>query len=740
MSTRNIPNSYNKSFAIPYDSNLDVSTDLVSSTKEIMDIKNTGPIKQYDSPSVIYNPIYSPSDLIDYGVQLNYSNKTDSNKINDKFDPYLNYLKDNGLNNDSSIVKYHIEYINIDSSHRKKNPYNIIDKSFDLVENPFSFNGNYLQILVKDESFYIGQKIIISGLTSLEKIYKYSVSNNLIKFYENSAFVEIKINGNLVYDITSYSKIDTTKVFVTLSNIIGNNLTSYIGNIPINLLNKTHRMYLLKDTDIIGNSTKFYIKLPILSNGVQCTTGFNFTINFEHYNCIPINEINANYPVNNEHINGYQIIEQITLDSILVKIYPPTSETSPSTFGNFGQSSNYLNTIKSINKGYPYSHSYTIQLPKTYSNIVQVRIFSSLFPDIFQAFRDNKSPKQNNKLYFQDIDNGNNIMIIELEAGTYTSNEYITKMEEKFGTLERITDYENSSYDNKFHVRINIEKNRDYIEFNNYRKAFLKKSIVAVTPPINQNDGSIGSGTYVLTIYHANHNIKTIGTQIIFNNFIDHLGISAIDLNKSQTIINIIDINRYDIQLDNINLNSVKTITSGGFASFVLVPSLFRFLFNYSDSMGEQIGFRDIGSPYSITSYLTTITNKDLYENEISYDSLKNIKSFSNTSLTFNKSQYIIMSCKQLSVFQNTGNLSTFFGKINLTSTNTNILVDQILSPPIFYYNPLQRLNELSFEFFDPDGNLFDFNNVDHSFILELTSIDNIPKNTGLNSNTSNIV
>ena len=740
MSTRNIPNEYNRNFILPYKTENEVNKEFINSTKEIMDIKDKKELKQFNNPTVKYNPLYSPADLVDYGIQSNYTNRIDDCKINDKFDPYLNYLKDNGLNNDSSQVKYIVEYINIDSSHRKKEPYNIIDKTFNLDFNPFNFNQNYLEINISDESFYIGQKIVLGGLSSLEKIYRYTTTNNLIKFYEGSAYVEIGINGNLVYDISGYSKIDTSKMFVTLSDIVGNSLTSYIGNVPINLLNKTHQIYLLKDSDVIGNQNKFYIKLPILSDGIQCTTNFNFKINFEHYNCIPINEINSDYPVNNEHVNGYQIIEQITSSKILLKLYPPSSILTQNNFGSFGNDSIYLYTIKSINKGYPYSHTYTIQLPKTYSNIIQVRILSSLFPDVFKSFRDSNSVKQNNKLYFQDIDNGNNIMIIELESGTYTDIEFIYKMQQKFLSLERLTDNQNSSYDSKFHVTINIERSRDYIEFNNYRKAYLKKSIVAVTPPINPNDGDIGIGTYTLTIYHPNHNIKSVGTLITLGNYIEHLGIGPDDLNKTHTVINIIDINRYDILLDNINLAKTKNITSGGNASYILVPSLFRFLFNYDDSMGEQLGFRNIGNKYSITNYSTKITNKDTYENEILYDALKNTKTFYNTSLTFNKSQYIIMSCKQLSVFKNTFTPYDFFAKINLNSTNTNIIIDQVLSPPTFYYNPIQRLNELSFEFFDPDGNQFDFNNIDHSFVLEFTMIDNIPENTGLNSNTSNVM
>ncbi len=746
MSTRNIPNDYNQYFAIPYKSDIDINQDFVNTTKEIKDIKENKlkDLNQVGHPKVAYNPLYSPSDLIDYGIQRNYSNRCDNTskiKNHEKFDPYLNYLKENGLNNDSSLVRYVVEYVNIDSSHRKKEPYNIIEKTIELLNNPFNFNGNYLEVNVKDDSFYIGQKITINGLEGLEKLYRKTTSNTLINFLLDSPYVEININANIVYDVSSYAKIDTSKMFVSIDNVIGNDLTSYIGNIPINLINKTHRIYLIKDTTTAASNTKFYIKLPITSDGTQCTSNFNFTVKFQHYNGIPTNEINADYPINNDHVNGYQVIEQITDTKILFKIYPPTTETLTNSFGSFGGKKIYISPIKAISKGYPYSHTYTIQLPKTYSNISQVRMISSVFPDIFKSFRDGTGAgKQNNKLYFQDIDNGNNIVTLELEAGTYTDDEFITKMEQKFLEITRITDNADSPYDNKFHVKINIERSRDYIEFNNYRKAFLKQSIVAVTPPINQNSLDIGVGKYTLTIYHQNHGIKTVGTEIIFGDFIEHLGIEPMNLNKTHIVTNIIDTNRYDIVLSNINLNKTKNITGGGFAGYVLVPSLFRFLFNHDDSMGEQIGFRNVGDTYSITPYTSKITNKDLYENEIPYDSLKNAKSYSNVSLTFNKNQYILMTCKQLQIMKNTNKPFDMFAKINLQSTNNTVLVDEIICPPVFYYNPINSINELSFEFFDPNGDNFDFNNVDHSFVLELTMIDNIPENTGLKSNASNIV
>lgn len=169
MSTKYIPNEYNKNFIIPYSLNNDISSELVNNTKEIINVNGNGNLKRSDNPSVLYNPLYSPPDLIDYGIHKNQSNNLDNTKINNNYDPYLQYLRDNGLNNDSSVVKYNVEYINIDSSHRKKEPFNVIDKTFDLGKDPFSFNENFLEINISHNSFYVGQKIIINGLSSLEK-------------------------------------------------------------------------------------------------------------------------------------------------------------------------------------------------------------------------------------------------------------------------------------------------------------------------------------------------------------------------------------------------------------------------------------------------------------------------------------------------------------------------------------------------------------------------------------------
>ena len=756
-----VPDDYSRKFVLPYDRNKPIDSELINATDEIMNIQNKYLYSETDAdvnkPFVRYNPLFSPSDLIDHAIHVERYNEKDSNgkknidtENNKPYDAYLNFLKEKGLINDSSELRYKLDYINVDSGNRNKNPYNNFNKYYELSATNFKMIGNKFRIQINPSEFSINQKISIEGLQPLTKKFNYKPGNNLIVFTQNSPYVQINVNGNLIYPAdgnpVNYSVIDTTKLFVELAEIEGNSLSSYIGNIPINLLNKIHRMYLLTDTDLSGNDNRFYIKLPIDSDGTQASTAFYLTVKFYHYNCIPINEINANYPINDDHINGYQIISGLTNTEIEFTVYPPINQFfvyafqtyTPPTFTGFPNNTIYLNSIESITKGYPYSHTYLVNLPKTYSNIVQVRLLSSTFPNIFKEFKGFPSLQQNNKLYFQDIDNGNNIQYVELEEGTYTDEEFIKRMEYKFSLLTRSIDITDSVYQSNYYVKINIERNRDYVEFRNYRRALLTKPIVGVSPTINVNDQTIGLGNYTLTINHPNHKITDIGTEITLLNFIAHLGISTTDLNKTYAITNIIDDNTYQIQINRINLEITKYLTNGGYSCEILVPRQMRLLFVDADSMGAQLGFRNIGDIHSITPYSYIITNQQPYENETIRDPLGNTKVFTNNSLTFYQDQYILMVCRELQIIKNTRQPIDVFAKINLSNNTRELLIDSIICPPIFYYNPIDRISSLTFEFYTPQGVLFDFNNIDHSFILELTMMDNIPENTGLLSNNSN--
>jgi hypothetical protein len=764
MSSQNVPINYDKTIFANYNANANVSEYTEQNSKLSDRHINSQQMMMQNNTKNVYNPLYNPTDIIDNYVEhrqtLNQT-KTNSGKSNKsdkqtKIDPYFEYLQINGLVDTNSELRYNVQYVHIDSAYRNRNPYNIIGKSFLLDSNPLSLNGNLLTIsinMIDPTIFYIGQKITLEGVISYNQTFRQNSSNQNIQLIQNSPYIIINQNANISYPSSIYSNIDSSKLFVTISGIMGNNLTSYIGNVPISFLNKTHQIYLIDANGDCSNN-RFFIKLPFNSDGTAIQSEFNFTLDFAHYNGIPLNQLNANYPINQDHSLGYQIIQNITLigeeSQLIIQIFPPLEQNYYNQYpsytitpnGVFGGKQIYIKTVTSVVKGHPYPNSYTISLNKTYSNIVQAKLISSQFTPYVKLFRQNLNP--NNRLYFQDIDTGDNIDFIEINEGSYTDNDFIIEIERLFSEKIRPIDFANSAYNQNYMIKVLIDRNQNRIQFSNFRQQNIPNPIISINPPINPSDTSIGLGTYTLTISQPNHNIQIVGSTVKFQNFIDHLGISANILNQTQTIVDIIDANRYTIVLTNINLIATKTISNGGYTASVLVPTLFRLLFTEPDTMGTVIGFRNVPNPNSITSYEYTVSNNVPYENELGVDSLDNPINYNNTPTIFAFPTYILMSCAQLNPLYNIVTPSNIFGKINMLNTNlsqytqSDMLLNQLESPAIFYYNPIAQIYELSFEFIDKYNVQYDFGLNDHSFIIELTMLDNIPENTGLNSTASN--
>ena len=59
---------------------------------------------------------------------------------------------------------------------------------------------------------------------------------------------------------------------------------------------------------------------------------------------------------------------------------------------------------------------------------------------------------------------------------------------------------------------------------------------------------------------------------------------------------------------------------------------------------------------------------------------------------------------------------------------------------PKIYYVPIHEVSKLTFKFFSPNGELYDFNGIDHSFTLRITTLENIPEHTNINAETSNYI
>ncbi len=69
-------------------------------------------------------------------------------------------------------------------------------------------------------------------------------------------------------------------------------------------------------------------------------------------------------------------------------------------------------------------------------------------------------------------------------------------------------------------------------------------------------------------------------------------------------------------------------------------------------------------------------------------------------------------------------NKGRYFSKILLNNTPGNHLYDSFINNEILFNNELlEELSELEIKFINDDGKLFNFEQSEHSFVLEITEI-----------------
>jgi len=100
--------------------------------------------------------------------------------------------------------------------------------------------------------------------------------------------------------------------------------------------------------------------------------------------------------------------------------------------------------------------------------------------------------------------------------------------------------------------------------------------------------------------------------------------------------------------------------------------------------------------------------------------------------------------CKQIEGIYSFGKNKFAFAKILLPDPygvsgyqfnhNNRLVLDTFVDAPIYFHEPIKNLSELEFEFYSPDGELYDFNGLDHSFTIEIVILSDAPKGTGLTS------
>ncbi len=94
-----------------------------------------------------------------------------------------------------------------------------------------------------------------------------------------------------------------------------------------------------------------------------------------------------------------------------------------------------------------------------------------------------------------------------------------------------------------------------------------------------------------------------------------------------------------------------------------------------------------------------------------------------NRSINLEGENYAFLCCPQLATMLNTGSVKDIFARITLDQSPGSMVFNFLSNPKEFDTVPLNALSELEFSIVNYDSTLYEFNDLDYSFVLEITEV-----------------
>jgi hypothetical protein len=617
------------------------------------------------------------------------------------------------LSNKHNEYKYRITKINIDSAYRNTIPKNITTNTYKSLINPFTLikNSNIIKINLPNHNLEVNDKIIIVNVNGPV----FNLSS--FEFFQNSSYVKINHtnHGMQPFDI----KQNYSNYQIKIDGISNNGL-NYIQNIPLNILNNYHTVYFNIDNSDDYDINFYYININTIPLESHLYNSNYYTVTYRHLCGIPLSNINANYPITPDRNNGYQLVDTI-IDKNTFTIQ--VNFIANKNINNCGGDYITIDKITDYIEGYPNNNNYIISLNKTFYNVTKIKLISTEFPNTEKIIKDRPLSRQNNLLYWQILSDNDHIYVINITPGNYTtdglSNEIQTQIQNTISLSQSIKTNSNTIiYDPKFYADVSININTNIFKLNIYGQ------LIAVNPFRISQDNT-NQYIYNITVNHPQHLLQA-NTQIRILNSLDIGVIPSDSINGLQTITTIIDENSYTFQIKYFNPLTTNTNATVGGGNDVQIryPFKSKLLFNRPGTIGNIIGFRNVGQNNSITEWSYSITNNSIYINENNIvDSVGNQNNslVTNNYINLNGDNYILMTNPLFINTVDTGNVvSGIFAKLLLSGAAGYILFNQFIQLGEEFTDGIQTLSELQFTYYAQDGSLYDFYGIEHSFTIEI--------------------
>jgi len=90
------------------------------------------------------------------------------------------------------------------------------------------------------------------------------------------------------------------------------------------------------------------------------------------------------------------------------------------------------------------------------------------------------------------------------------------------------------------------------------------------------------------------------------------------------------------------------------------------------------------------------------------------------------------MNVDEIPNVDNFGNLKNYFYKFNLPGQTGTYQYDTFVDQPVYFMEPLKKLNQMTVSITTPDNYLYQFGGIDHSYTLEFITYDESPTGTNI--------
>jgi hypothetical protein len=632
----------------------------------------------------------------------------------------INYLKRIHHIMDETKARYvdKITYVNIDSRHRNKHPNNVVESNLNtLTSDPITttINSNEIKINIPNHTFAVNDKILIQNVIGQQKklnsnIYlsngfdyfivyfgSHGIDTNYLN-YQNNFSVKIE----LIEDIAVSDRFVDN---VPINELIGYKdaiLPSTVGSTPGSLTTD------LSVTSDELSSNYFFVKLPynFVSSSSLVTVSKIFKVTLMNIGNIPIQYINSNYPVNCNQYQGYQQITKIDTNNI----YFNAKIKAYATLTSGGNDINVSKIIKT-NPGYPNTNQYKIQLNNNFNNISEIKLISTEVPYVDFLVKSTGLNK-NNMLYWQMLEDGDEIYSISIPEGSYNNNglNLAAEIKKLMNSVSRVGSTLKNPLYNNFDIDMNY-LNQD-MSFISYRDDFLPDSITVASVTISSEN------YYQLTIVDSN-NLAEVDDIITISGSTQINVVEESYINTSHTVYSVDkSTNSYTVLLNYVNASGSSVSGNGGQNIKIKYKCKFRLLFNYPFTIGNILGFKNVGDENSITEYAYEITNGSSYILSNNLDEVGNTNTTKNIFNINTNYRYILLYVNDWETIHTKG-LNNSFAKINYYGDIGDILYNTFKSNS--YKVPITTLSEIKVTFLNPDGTFVDFRNLENSFTLQIT-------------------